>query len=172
MVAPVRPVSGSRGMAPMISQSFPLTGTPSTYMNVISAPENPMVEIEKLRCKECGDTFAMKSLYDIHMESHARETFNCDKCFKKFTRRVHYETHMQSHEGLKSHHCPYCHRAFSMKGNLRRHIRIHTNEAPYECPICFQRFRRSDGLKGHIKRHEACGEGVPSDMIPSQATTS
>ena len=146
-------------------RSMALLPAPSTPKDAADAASQ-----RRITCAECGEHFTSQSLFEIHLETHnSNAHYQCDKCVRSFTRRVHYETHLQSHDGINSHRCPYCARAFSMKGNLRRHIRIHTNEAPYECPICFQRFRRSDGLKGHVKRHEACGEGVPQDMVPTQA---
>jgi len=141
-----------------------------TLMSILPQQQPQLNQIKSAKeCVECDEKFTSQSLYEIHVQSHHKQTFHCDKCQRGFARKSLFDTHMKTHEPSKSHLCPYCQRSFSMKGNLRRHIRIHTNEAPYECPICFQRFRRSDGLKGHIRRHETMGETAPGDMLPSQA---
>ena len=107
---------------------------------------------EDLRCGICNEVFISDMSLKFHMESHSKLTLK----FSKQTEKALGTSHSAADEGadsLTNRTCPHCLRICSSVGVLNRHIRFHTNEKRFQCPVCSQKFFRKDYLNRHMRQH-------------------
>uniref|UniRef100_A0A667YHZ0 C2H2-type domain-containing protein n=1 Tax=Myripristis murdjan TaxID=586833 RepID=A0A667YHZ0_9TELE len=92
-----------------------------------------------LRCRVCGETFKVLSVFKEHLRTHAGEKpHRCIRCGKEFRYRSVLARHHKTHTEEKPHKCLLCRKRFtSCSFNLKKHMMIHTGEKPYSCTASF-----------------------------------
>lgn len=141
------------------------------------------MDLDKLKCLQCGKFFAKKVSLIKHMNLH-RGTYSCEVCGKCFSTKRSLEIHVDNHEGrkvntamcnvcdkafydasslnkhVKTVHmdykpfpCTMCDRRFSENKTLVEHLRVHTGERPFACEVCGKTYKRASELNFHLRKH-------------------
>ncbi|KAM7353173.1 uncharacterized protein ACRADG_005375 [Cochliomyia hominivorax] len=109
--------------------------------------------------ENCEYASVSKSLLNVHLNSHSKESFKCTEkdCNYVGKSKLHLKRHLLSHlPTLETKHfaCDKCNFKTKIKGHLYRHMRQHTGEKPYPCPHCDFRSTTWENLRKHVLKTE------------------
>ncbi len=127
----------------------------------------PMSKV-KLECQECGETFAEKWRYDVHVLTHSEEKHHCDQCDQTFSRKSALDMHVsrahreepQQGQAPRRRVCVYCDkccRVFETQWDLMDHKMEKHNRKSSQCQGCGFTFPRGSGQSGQLEKHVAEG---------------
>ncbi|RLV89732.1 hypothetical protein DV515_00014725 [Chloebia gouldiae] len=113
---------------------------------------------EPYGCEECGKSYRLISLLNLHKKRHTGEArYRCEDCGKLFTTSGNLKRHQLVHSGEKPYQCDYCGRSFSDPTSKMRHLETHDTDKEHKCPHCDKKFNQVGNLKAHLKIHIADG---------------
>lgn len=105
-------------------------------------------------CEECGKSYRLLSLLNLHKKRHTGEArYRCEDCGKLFTTSGNLKRHQLVHSGEKPYQCDYCGRSFSDPTSKMRHLETHDTDKEHQCPHCekmFNQVRRREGKSRHL----------------------
>ncbi|XP_065365276.1 zinc finger protein 227-like [Calliphora vicina] len=114
----------------------------------------PMVEIRKWQCADCGRKYLTEEKLEQHRKLHNQsEDCQCEICGTHLKSLYDYREHMKEHGTERKFSCEYCDKTFSTRANLKSHLYIHTNLRPFKCEICGKTFQQKSILKTHMTLH-------------------
>uniref|UniRef100_A0A8D0FHP1 C2H2-type domain-containing protein n=1 Tax=Strix occidentalis caurina TaxID=311401 RepID=A0A8D0FHP1_STROC len=100
-------------------------------------------------CEECGKSYRLISLLNLHKKRHTGEAkYRCDDCGKLFTTSGNLKRHQLVHSGEKPYQCDYCGRSFSDPTSKMRHLETHDTDKEHKCPHCDKKFNQVSGVWG------------------------
>lgn len=94
-------------------------------------------------CEECGKSYRLISLLNLHKKRHSGEArYRCEDCGKLFTTSGNLKRHQLVHSGEKPYQCDYCGRSFSDPTSKMRHLETHDTDKEHKCPHCDKKFNQ------------------------------
>lgn len=117
--------------------------------------EDASMDLEALKCLQCGKYFSKKVSLIKHMNLH-RGTYSCEVCGKCFSTKRSLEIHIDNHEGRKVNTamCNVCDKAFYDASSLNKHVKtVHMDYKPFPCTMCDRRFSENKTLVEHLRVH-------------------
>uniref|UniRef100_A0A2K6TZK3 Zinc finger and BTB domain-containing protein 17 n=1 Tax=Saimiri boliviensis boliviensis TaxID=39432 RepID=A0A2K6TZK3_SAIBB len=118
----------------------------------------PRSPLKPYGCEECGKSYRLISLLNLHKKRHSGEArYRCEDCSKLFTTSGNLKRHQLVHSGEKPYQCDYCGRSFSDPTSKMRHLETHDTDKEHKCPHCDKKFNQVGNLKAHLKIHIADG---------------
>ncbi|XP_012877680.1 PREDICTED: zinc finger and BTB domain-containing protein 17 [Dipodomys ordii] len=118
----------------------------------------PRSPLKPYGCEECGKSYRLISLLNLHKKRHSGEArYRCGDCGKLFTTSGNLKRHQLVHSGEKPYQCDYCGRSFSDPTSKMRHLETHDTDKEHKCPHCDKKFNQVGNLKAHLKIHIADG---------------
>jgi len=119
-------------------------------------------ELEKFKCKICGEFLKSKRYLVAHIQSHYGGGYKCDfpGCTSVFRENAKLNRHKLVHTGVKAFKCEYCHQTFSLRHNLKMHEKTHTRTDLQKCRFCsYETIQKSN-----MRLHEATHSKVPGKV--------
>ncbi|EQB78603.1 zinc finger and BTB domain-containing protein 17 [Camelus ferus] len=157
---PTRPgrVQGPREdpqVGPAAPRPRPRSPDPASLLSLRLLPTSPL---KPYGCEECGKSYRLISLLNLHKKRHSGEArYRCEDCGKLFTTSGNLKRHQLVHSGEKPYQCDYCGRSFSDPTSKMRHLETHDTDKEHKCPHCDKKFNQVGNLKAHLKIHIADG---------------
>lgn len=115
----------------------------------MAAPLPHCSPLKPYSCEECGKSYRLLSLLNLHKKRHTGEArYRCEDCGKLFTTSGNLKRHQLVHSGEKPYQCDYCVRSFSDPTSKMRHLETHDTDKEHQCPHCekmFNQVRRGRG---------------------------
>lgn len=115
-------------------------------------------------CEECGKSYRLLSLLNLHKKRHTGEArYRCEDCGKLFTTSGNLKRHQLVHSGEKPYQCDYCVRSFSDPTSKMRHLETHDTDKEHQCPHCekmFNQVRRERARAATFPHLVQCWGGV------------
>ncbi|XP_043973374.1 histone-lysine N-methyltransferase MECOM [Gambusia affinis] len=143
-------------------------------------------------CKECGQKFSQREMFNLHRHFHAHEDEllppTCKECGLTFQHRSslikHRNQHKEKEENLETtkledetrapfrYQCAECKRIFTQVSKLRDHDCNNAAEKPYHCTLCRQDFQFKVSVTKHMMMHsrectfkcQECSQTFPNIM--------
>uniref|UniRef100_A0A8C8RKE0 C2H2-type domain-containing protein n=1 Tax=Pelusios castaneus TaxID=367368 RepID=A0A8C8RKE0_9SAUR len=123
-----------------------------------SLPNDPFSPLKPYGCEECGKSYRLISLLNLHKKRHTGEAkYRCDDCGKLFTTSGNLKRHQLVHSGEKPYQCDYCGRSFSDPTSKMRHLETHDTDKEHKCPHCDKKFNQVSGWQqalGELRHRE------------------
>lgn len=117
----------------------------------------PRSPLKPYGCEECGKSYRLISLLNLHKKRHSGEArYRCEDCGKLFTTSGNLKRHQLVHSGEKPYQCDYCGRSFSDPTSKMRHLETHDTDKEHKCPHCDKKFNQVCAPSGAGRRR--CGE--------------
>lgn len=134
----------------------------------------PKPKKSRLECKDCGQKFNRREMFNLHRHFHAHEDdlapLTCKECGLTFQQRSSFIKHRTEHrekteEPLLSpktepenveegtFRCAECSTIFFTVDKLRDHNCCKDTEKPYHCPLCRQDFQMKISITKHMATH-------------------
>uniref|UniRef100_A0A2I3G6T7 Zinc finger and BTB domain containing 17 n=1 Tax=Nomascus leucogenys TaxID=61853 RepID=A0A2I3G6T7_NOMLE len=115
------------------------------------------------KCEECGKSYRLISLLNLHKKRHSGEArYRCEDCGKLFTTSGNLKRHQLVHSGEKPYQCDYCGRSFSDPTSKMRHLETHDTDKEHKCPHCDKKFNQ---VESHFR---GGGRWSPSRTLARQ----
>lgn len=109
----------------------------------------PCSPLKPYGCEECGKSYRLISLLNLHKKRHTGEAkYRCDDCGKLFTTSGNLKRHQLVHSGEKPYQCDYCGRSFSDPTSKMRHLETHDTDKEHKCPHCDKKFNQVSWGRG------------------------
>lgn len=106
----------------------------------------PCSPLKPYSCEECGKSYRLISLLNLHRKRHTGEAkYRCEDCGKLFTTSGNLKRHQLVHSGEKPYQCDYCGRSFSDPTSKMRHLETHDTDKEHKCPHCEKKFNQVRG---------------------------
>lgn len=106
----------------------------------------PRSPLKPYGCEECGKSYRLISLLNLHKKRHSGEArYRCEDCGKLFTTSGNLKRHQLVHSGEKPYQCDYCGRSFSDPTSKMRHLETHDTDKEHKCPHCDKKFNQVGG---------------------------
>lgn len=103
----------------------------------------PCSPLKPYSCEECGKSYRLISLLNLHKKRHTGEAkYRCEDCGKLFTTSGNLKRHQLVHSGEKPYQCDYCGRSFSDPTSKMRHLETHDTDKEHKCPHCEKKFNQ------------------------------
>lgn len=137
---------------------------------------NPTAKPKKsrLECKDCGQKFNRREMFNLHRHFHAHEDdlapLTCKECGLTFQHRSSFIKHRNQHKEKEEEpllspkiepeneeegtfQCAECSTIFATIDKLRDHNCCKDTEKPYHCPLCRQDFQMKISITKHMATH-------------------
>jgi len=124
--------------------------------NDIESPQKPdFPELEKFKCKICGEFLKSKRYLVAHIQSHYGGGYKCDYpgCTSVFRENAKLNRHKLVHTGVKAFKCQYCNQTFSLRHNLKMHEKTHTRTDLQKCRFCAYETIQKSNMRLHEATH-------------------
>lgn len=109
----------------------------------------PCSPLKPYGCEECGKSYRLISLLNLHKKRHTGEAkYRCDDCGKLFSTSGNLKRHQLVHSGEKPYQCDYCGRSFSDPTSKMRHLETHDTDKEHKCPHCDKKFNQVSWGRG------------------------
>eukprot|EP00092_Neocalanus_flemingeri_P003375 GFUD01003615.1.p1 GENE.GFUD01003615.1~~GFUD01003615.1.p1 ORF type:complete len:544 (+),score=155.34 GFUD01003615.1:41-1672(+) len=136
--------------------SEPDVGLPQEYNRADQIQTKPdFPELEKFKCKICGEFLKSKRYLVAHIQSHYGGGYKCDfpGCSSVFRENAKLNRHKLVHTGVKAFKCDYCHQTFSLRHNLKMHEKTHTRTDLQKCRFCSYETIQKSNMRLHEATH-------------------
>jgi len=112
-------------------------------------------ELEKFKCKICGEFLKSKRYLVAHIQSHYGGGYKCDYpgCTSVFRENAKLNRHKLVHTGVKAFKCEYCQQTFSLRHNLKMHEKTHTRTDLQKCRFCPYETIQKSNMRLHEATH-------------------
>lgn len=146
-------------------QQCPCAYTPTV---VTAAPCGfPCSPLKPYSCEECGKSYRLISLLNLHKKRHTGEAkYRCEDCGKLFTTSGNLKRHQLVHSGEKPYQCDYCGRSFSDPTSKMRHLETHDTDKEHKCPHCEKKFNQVRRSGGCVCVCSCCAGLGPCPSLP------
>merc|ERR1712142_65514 len=120
-----------------------------------SPTKSDFPELEKFKCKICGEFLKSKRYLVAHIQSHYGGGYKCDYpgCTSVFRENAKLNRHKLVHTGVKAFKCEYCHQTFSLRHNLKMHEKTHTRTDLQKCRFCSYETIQKSNMRLHEATH-------------------
>ncbi|KAM7349520.1 uncharacterized protein ACRADG_008424 [Cochliomyia hominivorax] len=127
---------------------------PVQYPQVQTIVLEPLVEMRKWQCSDCGRKYITEEKLEQHRKLHKKsENCECEICGANLKTLFEYREHMKTHGTERKFSCEFCDKNFVSRANLKTHLYVHTNLRPFKCEICGKTFQQKSILKTHMTLH-------------------
>jgi len=112
-------------------------------------------ELEKFKCKICGEFLKSKRYLVAHIQSHYGGGYKCDYpgCTAIFRENAKLNRHKLVHTGVKAFKCEFCQQTFSLRHNLKMHEKTHTRTDLQKCRFCPYETIQKSNMRLHEATH-------------------
>lgn len=125
-------------------------GSPPSAPRDPPPPRSAASPLKPYGCEECGKSYRLISLLNLHKKRHSGEArYRCEDCGKLFTTSGNLKRHQLVHSGEKPYQCDYCGRSFSDPTSKMRHLETHDTDKEHKCPHCDKKFNQVGAGGGH-----------------------